>query len=69
VSNTPVKVTVRNGTVLIQFPARLLRTRPAAGERRPGRTDWRILRQVRGMWKRRKQDALAYQRDARAEWN
>jgi len=65
-SDPAVKVSVRNGTVTIRFPARLLRAVPS-GRRQAGQR--RALRAARGMWKRRKLDPLAYQRDVRGEWN
>jgi len=63
-----VKVSVRNGTVTIRFPARLLRVPPVARSRRSP-TDRRALRAVRGMWKRRQLDPLAYQHAVRGEWD
>ena len=67
-SDTAVRVSVRNGTVTIRFPARLLRVRPSSrGRRTPAAQQ--ALRAVRGMWKRRKLDPLAYQRAVRGEWN
>ncbi|GEM_PF-1500826 len=63
-----VKVSVRNGTVTIRFPARLLRARPGSRGRRNS-ADLHALKAVRGMWKRRKLDPLAYQREVRGEWN
>jgi len=65
-SDTAVKVTVRNGTVTIRFPARLLRATPP---RRRQAEQRQALRAARGMWRRRKLDPLAYQRDVRGEWN
>ncbi|HTW92969.1 MAG TPA: hypothetical protein VMH22_14855 [bacterium] len=63
-----VEVSVRNGTVTIRFPARLLRAMPSPhGRRQAGQR--LALRAVRGMWKRRKLDPLAYQREVRGEWN
>jgi hypothetical protein len=67
-SGPAVKVSVRNGTVTIRFPARLLRV-PRASRSRREPADRRALRAVRGMWKRRKLDPLAYQREVRGEWN
>ena len=67
-NDSAVKVSVRDGTVTISFPARLLRgtvsprTRPKAAQR-PS------LRAARGLWKRRRIDPLAYQREIRGEWN
>jgi hypothetical protein len=67
-SDSAVKVSVRNGTVTIRFPARLLRARPVSrGRNNPA--DRRALKAVRGMWKRRKLDPLAYQHEVRGEWN
>ena len=67
-SDTAVRVSVRNGTVTIRFPARLLRVRPGSRDRR-NPADRQALKAVRGMWKRRKLDPLAYQRAVRGEWN
>jgi len=67
-SDPAVKVTVRNGTVTIRFPARLLRAQPPSRNRR-GTANRQMLRVVRGMWKRRKLDPLAYQHQVRGEWN
>jgi len=68
VSDPAVKVSVRNGTVTIRFPARLLRVPPVSRSRR-NPADRQALRAVRGMWKRRKLDPLAYQHEVRGEWN
>jgi hypothetical protein len=65
-SDPAVKVSVRNGTVTIRFPARLLRATPSGRQKTEQR---RALRAARGMWKRRKLDPLAYQHEARGEWN
>ncbi len=65
-SDPAVKVSVRNGTVTIRFPARLLRATPSGRRQTEQR---RALRAARGTWKRRKLDPLAYQRDVRGEWN
>ena len=67
-SDPSVKVTVRNGTVTIRFPARLLSAR-SASHNRSASTSRQALRLARGMWKRRKLNPLAYQREARNEWN
>ena len=67
-SDPAVEVTVRNGTVTIRFPARLLRPRPSSRRQRATATK-QALRAVRGMWKRRKLDPLAYQHEVRDEWN
>jgi len=67
-NNTAIKVTVRNGTVTVKFPLRLLGGGRAA-IRRPARNGRRALRAVRGMWRRRKLDPLEYQRAVRGEWN
>jgi hypothetical protein len=67
-SDSAVKVTVRNGTVTIRFPARLLRASSASHTRRAS-TSRQALRLARGMWKRRKLDPLAYQHEVRGEWN
>ncbi|HTW92352.1 MAG TPA: hypothetical protein VMH22_11655 [bacterium] len=64
-SNPAVKVSVRNGTVTIRFPARLLRARPSSRSR--ACAGGRALKSVRGMWKRRKLDPLAYQHQVRGE--
>lgn len=66
-SNPAVKVSVRNGTVIIRFPARLLRVRPSSRSRTYASRQ--ALKSVRGMWKRRKLDPLAYQHQVRGEWN
>jgi len=63
-----VKVSVRNGTVTIEFPARLLR-RVASPHKRRRAAHQPALRAARGMWKRRRLDPLAYQREVRGEWN
>jgi len=67
-SDPAVKVSVRNGTVTIRFPARLLRARPSSRSQRTPATR-QALRAVRGMWKRRKLDPLTYQHEVRGEWN
>jgi hypothetical protein len=66
-SDPVVKVTVRNGTVTIRFPARLLRAESASHSQRAS-TNRQALKAVRGMWRRRKLDPLAYQREVRGEW-
>lgn len=65
----PVKVLVRDGTVTIQFPSTLLRGKQRArrGPVSPARRQ--ALKIVKGMWKRRKLDALTYQREVRGDWN
>jgi hypothetical protein len=63
-----VKVSVRDGTVTISFPARLLRGMVSPRSRRKA-AQQPALRAARGMWKRRRIDALAYQREIRGEWN
>jgi len=67
-SDPAIKVSVRNGTVIIRFPARLLRARTAS-RGRGASTNRQALKAVRGMWKRRRLDPLAYQREVRGEWN
>ena len=67
-SDPTVKVSVRNGTVIIRFPARLLRARTASRSRRASASR-EALKAARGMWKRRKLDPLAYQHEVRGEWN
>jgi len=67
-SDPAVRVSVRNGTVTIRFPARLLRARPGSHNRRNPAVR-QALKAVRGMWKRRKLDPLAYQHAVRGEWN
>jgi hypothetical protein len=67
-SDPAVKVSVRNGTVTIRFPARLLRA-TSASRSRGASTNRQALKAVRGMWKRRKLDPLAYQHQVRGEWN
>jgi hypothetical protein len=47
-SDPTVKVSVRNGTVIIRFPARLLRTRTASRGRRASASQ-QALKAARGM--------------------
>lgn len=58
---TNPKVELHNGYLTIKIPFSVLN---AAAKKQ----NWKILDKVRGMWKNRKVDALAYQLKMRDEW-
>jgi hypothetical protein len=68
-SEVPVRVTVRNGTITIRFPTKLISRQRATRRRRSARGDLHAFKAVEGIWKGREPNGLAYQRKVRREWD
>ena len=56
------QIRVDNEWIDIKIPVSVLKNARARTK------DWRILAEVRGIWKNKKIDALRFQRETREEW-
>jgi hypothetical protein len=62
------KINIEDGIVHIGIPIKELKNL-LRGTERVRKANWSILKSIRGMWRNKKIDALAYQKTLRKEWS